>query len=98
MNTNLLAISNIFVSTSGTGPVPAKPTAVKQSKQFPPSTIDNRPLANSHGTETANNAFVNPQNGHNNGPPSEFGPTPGIKVPQKGEDSKNATKQTLDTC
>ncbi|MHC4315554.1 MAG: hypothetical protein ACYSW3_24180, partial [Planctomycetota bacterium] len=95
MNTNLLAISNILVSTSGTGPAPAKSTTVKQSKQFSPSTLDNRPLANSRGTETADNPLVNPHNGHNNGRPSEFGPTPGIKVPQKGENSKNATKQNL---
>lgn len=95
MNTNLLAISNIFVSTSGAGPAPSKPIAVKQSKQFPPSTFDNRPLTNAHGTETADNTLVNPHNGQNNGPPSEFGPTPDTKVPQKGEDSKNATKQNL---
>jgi flagellar hook-length control protein FliK len=95
MNTNLLAISNIFVSTSGTGPAPAKPTAVKQGKQFSTSTLDNRPLTHSRGTETADNTFVNPHNGPSNGPPSEFGPTPGTKVPQKGENSKNATKQNL---
>ena len=91
MNTNLLAISNIFVSTSGTDPAPAKPKSVKQSRQFSPSTLDNRPLTNSRGTETADDTFVNPDNG----PPSEFGPTPGTKVPQKGENNKNATKQNL---
>ena len=91
MNTNLLAISNIFVSTSGTDPAPAKPKSVKQSRQFSPSTLDNRPLTNSRGTETADDTFVNPDNG----PPSEFGPTPGTKVPQKGVNSKNAAKQKL---
>jgi hypothetical protein len=95
MNTNLLVISNIFVSTSGTAPAPAKSTAVKQNKQFPPSTLDNRPLANSRGTETADNTLVNPNNGPENGPPSEFGPTPGTKIPQKGDNSKNAIKQNL---
>ena len=95
MNTNLLAISNIFVSTSGTAPAPAKPIAVKQSRQYPPSTLDNRPLTDSRGTETDDNTFVNPHNGPNNGPPSEFGPTPGTKVPQKGENNKNATNQNL---
>jgi len=95
MSANLLAISNIFAGTSGAGPAPAKPTAIKKSKQFSPSTLDNRPLSNSRGTETADNTFVNPHNGPNNGSPSEFGPTPGTNAPQKGENSKNATKQNL---
>ena len=93
MNTNLLAISNIFAGTSGAGPAPAKPTAIKKSKQLSPPALDNRPLTNSRGTETADNTFVNPHNGPNNGSPSEFGPTPGTNAPQKGENSRNTTKQ-----
>jgi flagellar hook-length control protein FliK len=93
MNTNLLAISNIFAGTSSAGPAAFKP-AVKQSRQFSPSTLDNRPLTDSHGTETAENTFINPQNGTQNGTASEFNPAPGAKAPQKGENIKNATKQT----
>ncbi|MDH4238597.1 MAG: flagellar hook-length control protein FliK [Phycisphaerae bacterium] len=93
MNTNLLAISNIFASTGSAGPAALKSTAVKQSRQFSPSTLDNRPLTDSRGTETAENTFINPHNTPNNGTLSEFGAIPGIKVSQKGENSKNATKQ-----
>ena len=95
MNTNLLLISNILADTNGAGPATLKSRAVKQSRQFSPSTLDNRPLTNSRGTKTADDTFVNPDNGPRNGPPSEFGPTPGTKLPQKGENSKNATKQNL---
>ncbi|MHC4109926.1 MAG: hypothetical protein ACYSUY_02565 [Planctomycetota bacterium] len=93
MNTNLLAISNIFAGTSGIGQDPAKPTAVRKGKQFPQPTIDNRPFTNARGTETVDNTLVNPHNKLNKETPSEFGPIPGTKVPQKGENSKNATKQ-----
>jgi flagellar hook-length control protein FliK len=95
MNTNLLAISNIFVDTSSAGPATLKSSAVKQSRQSSPSTLDNRPLTNSRGTETADNTLINHNNGPENGPPSEFGPIPGTRVSQKGENSKNATKQNL---
>ena len=93
MNTNLLAISNIFTGTGSAGPAALKSTAVKQSRQFSPSTLDNRPLTDSRGTETAENTFINPQNGIQNVTPSEFNPALGAKAPQKGENSKNATKQ-----
>jgi len=95
MNTNLLAIGNIFAGTSGIGQGPAKPAAIRNSKQFSSPTLDNRPFTNARGTETVDNTLVNPNNGPNNGQPSEFGPTPGTKVPQKGENNTNATKQNL---
>ncbi|MHC4104514.1 MAG: hypothetical protein ACYSR9_06210, partial [Planctomycetota bacterium] len=95
MNTNLLTISNILAGKSGAGPATLKSAAVKQSKQFSPSTLDNRPLTNSRGTATVGNILVHPQKGPKNGPPSEFGPTPGKKVPQKNENSKEITKQNL---
>ncbi|NIP28571.1 MAG: hypothetical protein GWN67_27940 [Phycisphaerae bacterium] len=95
MNTDLLAISNIFAGTNGIGRDPVKPTSTRGSNQFSPSTPDNTPLKDTHGTETADNPCVNPQNGHQNGTPSEFDLTTGAKVPQKGENGKKAAKQNL---
>ncbi len=96
MNTDLLAISNIFSGTTGIGPDPVKPTSTRASVQFSPLTPDNTPPTDTQGTETADKfPYFNPKNGPKNVKPSEFDPAPGEKAPQKDENGKNAAKQDL---
>ena len=97
MNSNLLAIDNMFANTNGAGPVPAKPTAVNKSEHFSPNPLDNAPFSNDRGTITVDNTFVKPQNGPNKEPPRQFSHTLRkeitTKVPQKTNDSRNAKGQ-----
>ncbi|MHC4694300.1 MAG: flagellar hook-length control protein FliK [Planctomycetota bacterium] len=95
MNTDLLAISNIFTGTNGNNPAPVKPKSTNASKQFSPSTPDNTLLTDPKETETADNTYVDPQNEPQNGTPSEFDPAPDAKAPQKNENSNNTAKQNL---
>lgn len=101
MNTNLLAIDNMFANTSGAGPVPAKPATVEKSEQFSPNPLDNAPFSNDRGTITVDNTFVKPQNGPNKEAPRQFSHTLRkeitTKVPQKANGSQNAKKQNLTT-
>ncbi|MHC4544648.1 MAG: hypothetical protein ACYTDW_05395, partial [Planctomycetota bacterium] len=98
MNTNLLAISNIFAGTSGIGPDPTKPAAIRKSKQFSTPTLDNKPFTNARGTKTVDNTLIKGNNRLKNETPKEFSHTfqKGIttNVPQKAENSGNATKKT----
>ena len=99
MSANLLAISNMFAGTSGAGAAPAKPTAIRKNQQFSPPTPDNTPFTKARGTITNDTTQVKSQNRLNDEPPSEFSHTFRKEittvVPQKGENSKNATKQNL---
>ena len=103
MNTNLLAISNIFAGINGAGSTPAKPTAIRKSEQFSPPTLDNRPLTDSNGTKTADNP-LDPPKRLTEEPPREFEHTLRkeitTKVPRKAENSSNTKKQnqTLSTA
>ena len=55
MNTNILAISNIFVGTENVGPYSTTPKEVKQSNEFSSPPLESKPLEYSRGIETAEN-------------------------------------------
>ena len=86
MNTNVLAISNIF---AGTG-TPAIPKAVKQSNQFSSPPLDSKPFEYARGTETVDNPQFENKNSLDNEPPLEFGHTlRGEVLPQLPLKAKN---------
>jgi hypothetical protein len=97
MNTDLLAISNIFAGPSGAGPVPAKAKANKKSEQFSLQTPENKPFNEAHGTETADNALIKSRNQVQNETPEEFSHTfrkeITIDVPHKAKNSRNVQNQ-----
>lgn len=100
MNTNLLAISNIFAGISGIGSDPAKPAAIRKSKQFFPPILENTSFTNALGTITVDNTLIKVNEQLKNETPKEFSHTfqKGMttNVPQKkAENSGKATKQNL---
>ena len=102
MNTNLLAIDNMFASTIGAVPAPAKPAAVKKSKQSSPTSLDNTPFTNARGTITTDNTLVEPHKRLNKEPRRQFSRTLRkeitAKVPQKANGSRNTEKQKPSSC
>ncbi len=86
MNTNVLAISNIFAGT-GTSAIPK---AVKQSNQFSSPPLDSKPFEYARGTETVDNPQFENKNSLDNEPPLEFGHTlRGQILPQLPLKAKN---------
>jgi hypothetical protein len=90
MNTNVLAISNIFGGTANVGPNSTTPKEVKQSNQFSSQPLESKPLEYSRGTETVDNPQPKNKNNLDNETPLEFGHTlRGQILPQLPLKAKN---------